>query len=308
MCSIKIFATLICISILAYGQTTPVASPLPTIPEWVAPTARLKAKTPFAPKPTTGNNIFKGDGEKWLSDAVIKLETGVLNPINDKEVSDYVTKVGNNLVAYSANPNLHYEFVVLDTEEENAMCIGSGRVYVNLGMLKAVQNEDELAGIIAHEIGHNVFGHMTKTVTRQLFWMKGITKVATSAEAESSLDALNDAYQKNEFSAFGEAMLGFSRTDELQADKAGFYDIYKAGYNPEFLKSYFKRDVVRSKEDLGADYDSKQFLIFLLGSHPPSEQRVTALKWESLWVKMPPKDEQYENAAFEAMKIRVAKL
>ena len=305
---IKILTALICISVLAFAQTTPIAPPLPTIPEWVAPTARLKAKTPFAPKPTTGNNIFKGEGEKWLSDAMIKLEAGILQPIKDKEVSDYVTKVGMNLVAYSADPKLHYEFVVLDVEEENAMCIGAGRVYINLGMLKAVQNEDELAGIIGHEIGHNVFGHLPKTVTRQLFWMKGITKIKTAAEAESSLDALNEAYQKNEFSAFGEALLGFSRNDELQADKAGFYNMYKAGYNPEFLKSYFKRDVARSKEDLGEDYDSMQFLIFLLGSHPPSGQRLTALKWESNWIKMPPKDEQYKNTAFDAMKARVSKM
>lgn len=293
-----------------FAQTTPQPLPqaLPDIPAWVAPTPRVKAKTPFAPKPSSGNNIFKGESEKWLSDAVIKLEAGVLQPIKDTAVSDYISKVGINLVYYSANTDLHYEFIVLDNESENAMCIGAGRIYINIGMLKAVKTEDELAGIIAHEIGHNVFGHLPKTVTRQLFWMKGITKISSPHEAETALDSLNKAYQKDQFAQFGEQLLGFARNDELAADKAGFYNMYKAGYNPEFFKNFLRRDVRRSKEELGEDYDSMQFLIFLLGDHPPSSQRLTAIKWESNWIKMPPKDEQYKNTAFDAMKIRVSKM
>ena len=308
MRSVKLLLLLLCLSVSNIAQTTPSPEPKTLLSLWTAPTPRLKAKTTFAPKPTTGNNIFKADGEKWLSDAVIKLEAGVLRPVNDPEVSDYVSAVGKNLVAYSADPKLSYEFVVLDVGEENAMCLGSGRVYINLGMLKAVENEDELAGILAHEIGHNAFGHLPKTVTRQLFWMKGITKVKTAAEAESSLYALNKAYQKNEFASFGEQLLGWGRNDELQADKAGFYNMYKAGYNPEYMKNFLRRDIRQSKEELGVDYDGMQFLIFLLGDHPPSSQRLTALKWESNWIKMPPKDEHYKNAAFDAMKIRVSKL
>ena len=169
MRSFRIFLLFITLSVLNVAQTAVPAVPPASASSWTAPTPRLKAKTPFAPKPTTGNNIFKGDGEKWLSDAVIKLETGVLRPIDDKEVSDYISALGKNLVIYSANPTLTYEFVVLDTENENAMSLGAGRVYINLGMLKAVQTEDELAGILAHEIGHNVFGHLPKTVTRQVF-------------------------------------------------------------------------------------------------------------------------------------------
>ena len=308
MRTISIYILIICAGVFCFTQTTPLTPTLVAIPEWIAPMPRLTAKTPFAPKPMTGNNIFKGEGEKWLSDAVIKLETGVLQPINDPAVSDYVSKVGMNLVTYSAAPKKPYEFIVLDDENENAMCIGAGRVYINLGMLKAVENEDELAGIIAHEIGHNVFGHLPKTVTRQLFWMKGITKVKTPDEAETALDQLNKAYRKDQFAQFGEQLLGFARTDEIQADKAGFYTTYKAGYNPEYLKNFLRRDVRRSKEELGDDYDLMQFLVLLLGDHPPSSQRLTALKWESLWIKMPPKDVAYKNAAFDAMKLRVSKM
>src|SRR5439155_22698739 len=107
-----------------------------TPPLWTPPQPRIKEKTIFAPKPTVGNNIFKGDAEKWLADAVQQVQAGSLTPISDKHVSDYVTLLGRNLALYSAAPKTEYEFIVLDKEEVNAMNMGAGRIYVNLGMLK----------------------------------------------------------------------------------------------------------------------------------------------------------------------------
>lgn len=293
--------------LLLLFQITAASPPPPQdMAAWVPPAARKKAKTPFAPKLFAGNNIFKGEAEKWLADAIVEIETYGLTPITDKDVSDYVTRVGQNLVAHSTVPKKQFEFVVLDDDDENAFSIGAGRIYIKLGMLKGVESEDELAAVIAHEIGHDAFGHAPKTVTRQLFWMKGIRKVKTPEEVEEALAKLIEAYEKNFFALFGENLLGWSRNDELQADKAGFYNMYKAGYNPEAMKNVFRRFVQRTKEEMGDEYAADFFLTLLFGSHPPSAQRVTALKWESNWIKMPPKGEQYKNAAFNAMKARVA--
>lgn len=298
--------------VIAFFATFPVFSqdesgPITDIPPWHPPKARLKAKTPFAPKPVAGNNIFKGEREGWLADAIVELETGGLKPIADSAVSDYVSQVGLNLAAYSVAPKKKFEFVVVDDEHENAMNIGAGRVFITLGLLRSLESEDELAGILAHEIGHDVFMHAPKTVTRQMFWMIGKTKVSTYEEVESSLAQLLRAYDKNSFAMIGENLLGWSRFDELQADKAGFYNMYKAGYNPEALKNVFKRFVRAIKEKLGDGYAADWFLTLLFGSHPPTSQRVTALKWESNWIKMPPKEEQYRNAAFAAIKARLSK-
>jgi beta-barrel assembly-enhancing protease len=170
-------------------------------------------------------------------------------------------------------------------------------------MLKAVTSEDELAAVLSHEIGHDQFGHIPKTVTRQFFWMTGVKKVGSQAEIEKDLTELFLAYDKNNFAAVGERLLGWSRNDELQADKAGFYTMYKAGYNPEAMKNVFRHYL--SKEKASSNYDSDYFFTLLFGSHPPSSQRVTALKWESIWIKMPEKTESYKSDAFEAMKTRV---
>ena len=302
------YAISLMFGIVVFSQSVPVPTSTPDMSSWVPPASREKTKTPFSPKPFAGDNIFKGEAEKWLADAIIKVEIGSLTPIKDKEVSDYISRIGMNLVSYSATPKKQFEFVVLDDDSQNAMNIGAGRVYINLGMLKAVETEDELAGILAHEIGHDLFGHAPKTVTRQLFWMKGIRHIKTPAEAETALEKLMEAYEKNTLALVGEALLGWSRANELEADKAAFYNIYKAGYNPEALKTTFRRFVKQEKEENGENYSSNQFLTFLFGSHPPSSQRVTAQKWESIWIKMPPKESQYKNSAFDAMKARVAKM
>lgn len=299
---------LACFASALAGQTPSVSPSLPEIPAWSSPEPRLKVKTPFAPKPTGGNNIFKGEAETWLVNAILKQLGGSLNQITDMDVSNYVSKIGQHLVAHSAKPNQRFEFIVVDDSEENAFSIGGGKVYINLGLLEAVESEDELAAVIAHEIGHDLFGHSPKTITRQLFWMKGVTKVKSEKEVEDALDALIEAYEKNLFATIGERLLGWSRNDELQADKAGFYNVYKGGYNPEAMKNIFRRWVIKTKAETGDDYTSEYIFTLLFGSHPPSSQRVTALKWESNWIKMPPKDEQFRNKAFVAMKERVKSL
>ncbi len=128
------------LGIQAFGQT-----PSPTIPPWVPPEARPKAKTPFSPKPTKGSNIFKCDAETWLSDAILKVESGYLTPISDADVTAYITLLGNYLVLYSAKPERKYQFTVVNDDDENAFCAAAGRIYIDLGMIKVVQSEDELA-------------------------------------------------------------------------------------------------------------------------------------------------------------------
>ncbi len=136
--------------------------------------------------------------------------------------------------------------------------------------------------------------------------MTGVKKVSSADEVEKDLKDLLKAYNKNIFAAVGETLLGWSRNDELQADRAGFYTMYKAGYNPEAMKNVFRHYVTEEKKS--SDYEGEYIFTLLFGDHPPSSQRVTALKWESLWIKTPPKTDQFKSAAFDAVKARVAKM
>ncbi|MDT5159045.1 MAG: hypothetical protein QOH51_3402 [Acidobacteriota bacterium] len=296
--------SLLAVAALALSVTA-TARQNPTQPSWRPPPTR-KAKTPFAPKPHGGHNIFKGEAEVWLADAIEKVEGGMFTPVDEKAVADYVSRVGNNLASYSASPTRQYTFIVTDDWSPEAMTAGGGRIYLSLGMLKRVESEDELAGVLAHEIGHDAFGHAAKTVTRQMFWMTGEGKVETPAEVESALTKLLAEYEQKPIAAVGESLLGFARFDELEADRAAFYNTYKAGYNPYALASVLKRMGREEKREMGkSQYRLNQFLVLLFGSHPPSAQRAAALSWESNFVRMPAKDSRYASAAFDAMKSRV---
>jgi predicted Zn-dependent protease len=272
---------------------------------WAPPPSR-KAKTPFAPKPFTGDNIFKGEGEVWLADAVEKLEGGIFTPIDDKVVTEYVALVGNNLVPYSVASKKEYRFIVTTDWTPDAMTAGGGRIYISRGMLAQIESEDELAEILAHEIAHDAFAHASKTVTRQMFWMTGTRKVKTSAEVELALAKLLAEYDKKPIAVIGESLLGFARFDELEADRAAFYNAYKAGYNPAALATILKRMARQEKEEMGQEeYRQYQFLVLLFGNHPPTAQRSMALSWETNFVKMPAKDSRYHSAAFDEMKLRI---
>jgi predicted Zn-dependent protease len=304
---LKLFFTVVAVLLLS-ALTTAIAQQDSTKQDWTPPSSR-KAKTPFAPGPFGGDNIFKGEAEVWLADAIENLEGGIFTPVDDRAVTDYVSKVGDYLVSHSVAPTKRYKFIVTTDYMPDAMTAGGGRVYISRGMLEQLESEDELAGVLAHEIAHDAFGHAAKTVTRQLFWMTGTRKVNTPAEVESALATLWTEYQKRPIAAVGENLLGFARFDELEADRAAFYNLYKAGYNPYALGAVLKRMAREEKNEMGQNqYYLYQFLILLFGHHPPSAQRSMALSWESNFLKMPERDSSHGSAAFDAMKLRIKNL
>lgn len=300
LCSLIITTLILASLILAAPQVNT------TSVDWTPPTPRLKVKTPFAPRPFGGSNIFKGDAERWLAVAAENLEAGSEEPINDAVIKEYVSKVGKNLAVYSSAPTKSYDFIVLDNDDADSYTAGGGIVYITLGMLRLVESEDELAGLLAHEIAHDAFNHAAKTVTRQLFWMTGVKKVNTPAEVESALSKLYKEYQRKPLAELAERLAGFSRFQELEADRAAFYTMYKAGYNPYALAIVLRRLEGKIKKELGKDYAGHQFLKLLFGSHPLTSQRTMALSWESNFVKMPPKESRYSSPAFNVMKARLS--
>ena len=178
--------------------------------------------------------------------------------VQDKAVHRYVTLVGSVLVSASARPNLSWTFVVLDTDAVNAFAAPGGFVHITRGALALMENEAELANVLAHEIAHVTSKHTVKAIQKA----KAINLGAQATRREVLSQAADRGYvillENN-----------FDRGDEMEADKIGITLANGAGYAPTGLGSFLTRLSERNK---GLKDRSGLF-----ASHPETKARMDSL-------------------------------
>ena len=148
------------------------------------------------------------------------------DPLVQKRVED----IGKKISAVSDRKEIDYYFRVLDDEEVNAVSLPGGYVYVNSGLLDKVANDDELACILAHEVGHIVARHSIKKLQAMQSYsiLRLLVAVAPgTSEVSSAADA-----------AFLQFLLGYGRQDELLADQLGARYAKLAGYDPHGMITF----------------------------------------------------------------------
>jgi predicted Zn-dependent protease len=139
----------------------------------------------------------------------------------------YVNRVGQRLVANSDKPAATFTFTVIDSPDLNAFALPGGYIYVNRGLLAYLENEAELAGVLAHEIGHVTANHhgrrQTASVTNKV--LATTTYVITGS---GDLAAASNMYG-------AELISGYGREMELEADGLGAQYMHQSGYDTESL-------------------------------------------------------------------------
>ncbi len=191
------------------------------------------------------------------------LEKGQL--YQDQKWQDYVRAVGDRLVAVSPDAGQEFHFYVLDSPEINAMSLPDGYVFVNRGLIAYLRSEDELAGVIGHEIGH-VVGHHASRSNRlgafgNVLGIVGAIMTGTGAIA----DLAN--------TATATIRSGYGREFELEADKYGGEFLAKAGYNPMAMIDVLQ---VLKDEELFSKNVKHQPSAYhgLFSSHPDNDKRL----------------------------------
>lgn len=183
----------------------------------------------------------------------------------EPKINDYVSAIGQRIATVSDRQDLTYYFVVLDEEEANAFTIPGGGVYVFRGLLNYTATDDELAGVLAHEVGHAAARHIVKKMQAQMGY-EIILTLATRGRGEYQ----NIANLAN--TAFSLAMLGYSREDEYFADVLAVRYIQRAGYNPEAMISFL--------EKLKQEENGSQRALVFLSTHPGLDERIRHIKEE----------------------------
>jgi predicted Zn-dependent protease len=184
--------------------------------------------------------------------------------VRDAAVVSYINTLGNQLAKVTDTRNLSWQFTVVDSKEVNAFALPGGWVYVNRGLIQRATDMSELAGVIAHEIGHVTRRHSVQQLQQAQEANVGVTLLCTLTkvcESGASQAAINIG---------GSALFAkFSRGDEAEADAEGVATTIKAGISPNGIPAMFRLLVSERQSNPGA-------LDAFFASHPLEEDRITA--------------------------------
>ncbi|HVW85013.1 MAG TPA: M48 family metallopeptidase [Bryobacteraceae bacterium] len=181
--------------------------------------------------------------------------------VDDPIIAEYVNRIGQNLVRNS-DAKVPFTIKVIDSEEINAFALPGGFFFVNTGVLLNADNEAEMAGVMAHEIGHVAARHGTRQATRGQ-----IAQIASIAPALVLGGWTGYAIYQGMGLAVPLGFLKFNRSMESEADLLGLEYIYKAGYDPTAFVDFFEK--VQSQEKTRPGTMSKLF-----STHPPTDDRI----------------------------------
>ncbi len=212
--------------------------------------------------------------------------------INDPVVTEYVNRIGQNLVRNS-DAQVPFTIKVIDSDVVNAMALPGGFFYVNSGLILAADEEAEVAGVMAHEIAHVAACHAAREVTRaNLMQLASLPFIFVGGGI---------GYAAYETSGLVGMMgiLKFSRGFEAEADYLGVEYMYRAGYDPSAFVSFFEKVQAMEKKKPGTI--SKAF-----DTHPQNADRIEKSQEEIR--KILPAKQQYivTTSEFDEVKARLA--
>ena len=192
--------------------------------------------------------------------------------LDDPEVEAYLNHLGNRLAAASPNPGIGFYFFPLSDPMINAFATFGGFIGINSGLILAVQNESELAGVLAHEISHVTQGHLTRGIARQQQLSTAtLLAMALAILAANSNPDLASAAIASGTAANIQAQLGYSREFEREADRIGLQTLEKAGFDTRSMSSFFGRlqQATRAYENNAPVY---------LRTHPLNIERISDMQ------------------------------
>jgi predicted Zn-dependent protease len=193
--------------------------------------------------------------------------------VRDRRAENYVERIGERLVGAIPGrlrqPQFRYTFDVVDRKDINAFALPGGPVFVNRGMLDAARNEAEVAGVIAHELGHIVLRHGTAQATKAQKFQLG----ALAGEILGSIvgGRPGAVIAQGSQIGIGTYFMKYSREYEREADLLGAQIMARAGYDPRHMANMFQT-IARRSGSGGPEW---------LSDHPSPANRYEAINREA---------------------------
>ncbi len=207
--------------------------------------------------------------EEELSHEFMKYILKHAELIEDPLIVNYLNKVGKRIISALPPQPFTYHFYIIKDDVYNAFASPAGHIFINSGLFEAMDNEEELAGILGHEIAHVVCRHISQKIERSkkigLATLAGIAAGIFLGTGGAAAGA--GAVTIGSMAAGQSIALAYSREDEMQADQLGLKHLTKAGYSGRGLLSALKK--IRTRQWFG----SKQIPTYLT-THPAVEDRI----------------------------------
>jgi len=184
--------------------------------------------------------------------------------MRDELTLDYVSRIGQQIVHASGPQPFQYHFYVVENDEINAFAGPAGHIYVHTGTILKARNASELAGVIAHEVGHVERRHVAQNYEREhttgaLYQLGVLTALVLGGGAAAGLANLGGGLAAMTY------LNSFSRDAENEADAFAVEMMPKAGYDPEGLVTFFQTLMNEGGGGGGPSF---------LSSHPATTERI----------------------------------
>ena len=189
-----------------------------------------------APTADPGKILFTPQQEMELGQIIGEQAENQFTVIDQDQVTGYLKRVGNAVVQQLPNTGLRYEFLVYDRPEIQAFSMPGGSVYVSRKMVAFLRSEDELAGVLGHELGHLAARQQALQLSRDFREILGVTRIAADEDISERYNELVDRFRLKKWHPTRDA-----ESKQEVADQLGVQAVARAGYSPQALPDFMDR-------------------------------------------------------------------
>jgi len=240
-----------------------------------------------------GWNLFSPQQDVDMGREVSKQAESQLPILNDRQANAYIDQLGRSLAAHAPGEKYPYQFKIVNDKAINAFALPGGFVYINRGALEAADNEAQVAGVLAHEIGHVALRHGTNQTSKAYIAQAPLAVLGGmlgSNSVGSVLAQLGVGFATNSL------LLKYSRDAERQADLMGTQILHDSGYNPGAMVEFFEKIQAESKGRASEFFSD----------HPNPENRISSVQHEIEKLGGSPASARNESPSFRDLKSRLS--
>lgn len=219
--------------------------------------------------------------------------------IDDPQLTEYIGSLGSQIASHANNGDFRFNFFFVRDDQINAFALPGGFIGVNSGLLLSTDNENELAGVLAHEISHVTQRHIARSAydaqrTSVASLAAMIAALLLGAAADAGGEALTGIATASQ-AMMAQRQLNFTRSNELEADRVGMEVLSTAGFDPNGMATFF--------EELSKRYGSTvEFVPAILQTHPVTSERVAEARARA---RQLPKVEHADSPGYALAKARL---